>query len=430
MRSVAWLALFSAAVLAPLGVAVSVRSAGGSSLSFTAAFGAALGWLAFGLLSVEFGLVSRIRAAAAWFGSDALLLFHRAMAFAALAFVAAHIAFSSARWPNPLAGSSIDRSGAVAVWAVAALIASSVLRRRACRSYELWLFAHRSLAVVIVVAMLAHAWAALGPDASAPRAVAGLYAGGALVVLAVRRILRPMFRRPWEVVGNRDEGASTRTLVLRAVGHAGLRFEPGQFVWLATARRKLFAQEHPISIASSPMLDDGRTIELAIKALGDWSRDEVPRLRLGDRVRVDGPFGAFSTSAVRAERFVFIAGGVGVTPVRSMLLAMRDRGDRRPATLLFAAHDRTRAMFADELEALQGELDLRVVFVFEEPATGERCERGFVSPEILRRHLPSDLRGVHVFVCGPAPMMDAVESASAELGLPAAQLHTERFDMI
>jgi ferredoxin-NADP reductase len=237
-------------------------------------------------------------------------------------------------------------------------------------------------------------------------------------------------RRSWEVVENRDEGASTRTLVLRAVGHAGLRFAPGQFVWIATRWRGLFAQEHPITVASSPERDGGRTIELAIKELGDWSREVVPSLQPGARVRIDGPFGAFTSDGVPAQRLVLVAGGVGVTPMRSILLAMRDRGDKRPVTLFFAARSRTRAMFADELERLRGELDLQLVFVFEEPAEGERCERGFLTEEVFRRHLPADLRFTHFFVCGPAPMMDAVDRMAAGLGVRSSRVHTERFDMV
>jgi predicted ferric reductase len=307
-----------------------------------------------------------------------------------------------------------------------------VFRRRLRCSYERWQLAHRALAVLVVVTRAAHALARLPPGGQALRATTCALSGAALGLLATQRVLRPLLlrRRPWEVAENRDEGASTRTLVLRAAGHAGLRFAPGQFVWLATPRRGLLREEHPLTIASSPELDGGRTLELAIKALGDWSGTVVPALRPGDRVRIDGPFGAFTSDGVAAERLVFVAGGVGVAPMRSMLLAMRDRGDRRPAVLFFAAHDRSRAMFAGELERLRSALDLELVFVFEAPGPGEACERGLLSAALLRRHLPQDLRATHVFVCGPAPMMAAFERIADELGLPPANVHTERYDLV
>lgn len=430
MRSVAWLATYAALVLAPL--LVSAATSGASSATFAVAFGAALGWAALGLLASEFALVTRVRAAAAAFGSDALLLFHRGMALSALVFVVVHAALLA---PDPLAAwrsGALGRSGVVATAALLGLVASTIARRRLPWSYEAWLLAHRVLAVVVVAAMSAHAWSALAPDETAARWIAALYGALALGLLASQRLLRPwlLSRQPWEVVEVRDEGASTHTLVLRSTSGGAMAFAPGQFVWLATARRGGFAQEHPISIASSPELDSGRTIELAIKELGDWSREVAPALRPGDRVRVDGPFGAFTPDRVAAHRLVLIAGGVGVTPMRSMLLAMRDRGDRRPVTLFFAAHDRSRAMFAHEFETLRGQIDLELVFVFEAPDAGERCERGRVTADLLRRRLPADLRFTHFFVCGPTPMMEAVEEALCELGVPSARMHTERFDMV
>jgi predicted ferric reductase len=430
MRPAVWFALFAAAVLAPL--AIATGSSAGAARGFAAAFGVACGWLAFALFALEFALVTRVRAAAAAFGSDALLFFHRAMALAALGLGLAHVALLAPRLPDPFSSSSLERSGAIALWAAALLIVSSLARRRLRLSYELWLSAHRLLAVTVVVALAWHAWIGLAPDQLAPRAVVLGYAALALGLLSVQRLLRPLVlaRRPWEVVENRDEGASTRTLVLRAVGHDGLRFSPGQFVWIATAWPGIFAQEHPITVASSPELDGGRTLELAIKQLGDWSRDVVPAIRVGERVRVDGPFGAFTPDRVAAQRLVLVAGGVGVTPMRSILLALRDRGDRRPVTLFFAASNRSRAMFVDELERLRDDLELQLVLVFESSDANERCEHGFLSTEIFRRHLPSDLSSAQLFVCGPAPMMDLVERIADELGLRANQVHTERFDVV
>ena len=60
------------------------------------------------------------------------------------------------------------------------------------------------------------------------------------------------------------------------------------------------------------------------------------------------------------------------------------------------------------------------------PHTGHR----FVTVEILSRHLPSGYRRFQYFICGPGPMMDAVESALIELDVPGERVHTERFDMV
>lgn len=430
MRSIAWLFALTVLVVAPLVLAALDRA--GAWSGFGAAFGAALGWIALGLFAVEFALVTRVRAAAAAFGSDALLMFHRAMAFVAIALTVAHVWFVAPGLPDPLARSPLERSGAIALWAAVVLVATSVVRRRLRLSYELWLLTHRLLALVVLGAMAWHALLPLRSTDALTHGIVVTYAALGTLLLAWQRLVRPVLasRRPWELVANRIEAGRTRILVLRAVGHDGMRFAPGQYVWIATRRRGLFAEEHPITIASSPELDGGRSLELAIKDLGDWSGGVVPSLAPGTRVRIDGPYGAFTSDRAPAQRLVLVAGGIGVAPMRSILLAMRDRGDRRPATLFFAAHDRSRAMFSDELRGLERELALRVVFVFEKTHPGDDAEQGWLTLELLRRHLPADLRFTHMFVCGPGPMMDAVDRFAAQLGLPSSHVHTERFDMI
>jgi len=57
------------------------------------------------------------------------------------------------------------------------------------------------------------------------------------------------------------------------------------------------------------------------------------------------------------------------------------------------------------------------------------CETGYVTADVLARHLPSGYRRFQFFICGPDPMMDAAEAALVELGVPAERVHTERFDM-
>jgi ferredoxin-NADP reductase len=127
---------------------------------------------------------------------------------------------------------------------------------------------------------------------------------------------------------------------------------------------------------------------------------------------------------------VFVAGGIGIAPIRSMLLTMRDREDARDAILFYAAHDASRLVFAGELDALAAVLRLRVVYVFEAPPPGWSGERGHITRELLRRHLPAQFRRYHYYVCGPVGMMDAVEASLTSLGVPSAAVETERFHMV
>jgi len=156
----------------------------------------------------------------------------------------------------------------------------------------------------------------------------------------------------------------------------------------------------------------------------------VPALEPGARLWVDGPFGAFTPEQRAAQGYVLIAGGIGISPMRSIITTLRDREDVRPVLLFYAARDASRLAFREEIERLRGQMNLEVVYVFESPGPEWSGERGYVSADVLRRHLPRQYRHFQFFVCGPVPMMDAVEKALRELGVPAGAVQTERFDMV
>lgn len=397
--------------------------------------GVAFGLLGLALLLVQFALVSRLRPVSRPFGSDALMQWHRGMGIAALVFVIVHpLLAPEVTWRawNPFGGPAGPQAGAIAFWATAAIVVSSMWRRRLRLGYEVWRAAHLLLALLVAAAAFWHALA-MGPYSSAPAVrwtLAG-YAGLFAALLVRYRVVRPalLLRRPWEVVANEDIGGSTRLLRVRPSGHGGLRFEPGQFAWILTGASPVVADEHPLSIASSAEPNPEGGVEFAIKALGDWSGRTVPSLAPGRRVWVDGPFGGFTPSA--SDRgLVLVAGGIGIAPMRSILLTLRDRGDRRGVWLFYAASDWSRVVFRDEIERLERELDLSVCFVFEKPDAAWNGERGFITRDILARHLPGDLVELEYFVCGPVPMMDAIEPTLASLGVPSARVHTERFQVV
>jgi predicted ferric reductase len=398
---------------------------------------AALGLLAFALILVQFALVSHVRSMSRPFGTDALVQFHRDMGLLALGFVVAHpVMLNVAGLPwsawNPMTGSLAGRSGALALWAVVALVASTIWRRRLRLSYEVWRITHLTLSIVTATAMLVHVLAVSGYSGTA--AVRVVLWGYVLVfgaVLVGYRFVRPLRlrSRPWTVTSNVDQGASVRTLRLSPDRHAGLAFEPGQFVWLVTGTSPFSLQEHPLSISSSAERPDDGFIELSVKALGDWSGGVVPRLAPGTAVWVDGAFGGFTTEGKAAQGFVLIAGGIGIAPMRSMILTMRDRGDRRHVILFMCAHDESRMPFRDEFARLRTEMNLDVVEVFETPSPDWNGERGHLTPDVLRRHLPVSFQRYHYFVCGPPPMMDAVEAMLLAAGVAPRSIDSERFEV-
>jgi predicted ferric reductase len=436
-RGIVWFGLYVAFVLAPLAIALLVDPID-VPRDFALELGVACGFIAFALICSEFALVSRLRAMSEPFGTDSLMQFHRYMGIAALIFVGVHPllldpgSLELASF-DPFRGSTTNRTGAAAFWVLLLLVTASILRRRLRMSYEAWQITHRLAAVLVALLMLAHVLAVNRyASATSVRATLVVWVAAFLLLLLEYRGLRLLWllRRPWEIVANRNEGGDTRTLRVRPLEHRGLDFSPGQFAWIATGRSPLIGEQHPMSISSSAEPSTDRSLEFSIKAFGDWSGRVVPALAPGARVWIDGPFGSFSTDRVPAQGFVFIAGGIGVTPIRSMLLTMRDRGDRRPAILFYAAHDWSRVVFRAELEALARDIDLKLVWVFEEPEAGWLGERGYITAEVLERHLPAQRKRYQYFVCGPIAMMDSLEELLARAGAPRACIHSERFNVV
>jgi hypothetical protein len=141
------------------------------------------------------------------------------------------------------------------------------------------------------------------------------------------------WRKPWQIIENRVERGDARTLVVKPIGHDGWTFEAGQFAWIKTGRTPLRLGHHPISLSSMGDVPPGGSVASTIKNLGDWSGKEVPALKLGERVWLDGPHGVFTMDCHQAMGFVLIGGGVGITPLYSMLQTMAEREDVRPALL-------------------------------------------------------------------------------------------------
>jgi ferredoxin-NADP reductase len=127
---------------------------------------------------------------------------------------------------------------------------------------------------------------------------------------------------------------------------------------------------------------------------------------------------------------VLVAGGIGVTPMMSMIRTLADRGDKRPVLLLYASKDWESISFREDLERLEARLNLTIVHVLQNPSTGWTGERGYITAEMFKRHLPPPYADHEYFICGPDVMMDAIEKALKSLGVPLSKYHSERYSFV
>jgi predicted ferric reductase len=434
VRGAVWLILYLFFILAPLFALLAGTLP--PTRDFWTEFSVAIGYSGLAMMGLQFGLTARFRYVTDPWGEDVIYHFHRQISLIAVGLVIAHPLILFAVRPELLALlNSIQtpwraRFAAVSIYSLIALVVMALWRAKWNIRYETWHFWHIVLAVVAVAAGLAHmvGWSFYLTDRWKRVLWIGLTIFWIGLLLYVR-IVKPLFmlRRPYRVSEVREERGDTSTLVMHPDGHPGFRFSPGQFGWLTLWGSPFKITGHPFSFSSSAEVTDGR-VEMSIRNLGDFTSgiDKVP---VGRRVYLDGPYGAF-TIGNPADMHVLIAGGVGITPMMSMIRTLADRSDPRPAILFYGSRDWESITFREELEALKARLNLTVVHVLANPSAGWTGEQGFVTADVFKRHLAPPYADHEYFICGPDVMMDAIEKALGEMNVPLSKYHSERYSFV
>lgn len=454
-----WLLLYAGLVTAPLLVLASgLGIAAGSGWWFDFAMG--LGFGSLGVLGGQFLLTARFRRATAPFGVDVVYLFHRWLAVGGLGLVVAHYAILRVRYPDTLEPWMPPRAplhmtaGRASLLLLVLLVASSLWRRRFGMEYDRWRIGHAVMAAAAMALALIHV-RGVGYYTGIfwNRVVIDLFIGSLVAIVAYVRLVKPLFTeaRPYRVLSVRPERGDVWTLTLAPEGHAGMSFMPGQFGWLSLDRAPWKAGEHPFSFSSAPGevgKDDEGKVEMTIKELGDFT-GAVSATEPGTLAYIDGPHGVFCHDLhPKAPGFLFVAGGIGIAPVMSMLRSMAERGDRRPVRLVYGNREWEGVVFRDELLALEDRMDLEVTHVLSDPPEGWQSEDrqpggedrapggedrlravGMPRPELIRQALATLPEGVHAFLCGPPAMSRMAEETLRGAGVPGRRVHFELFEM-
>ncbi len=435
VRGAVWIATYLLFILAPLFALL--LGAHPPARAFSTEFSVAIGYSGLAMMALQFGLTARFRYVTEPWGEDVIYHFHRQISLVAVALVVAHPVILFIARPellvllNSITAPWRARLAALSTYALIALVVMAVWRTKLRLRYETWHLTHLVLAVVAVGAGIAHmvAWSFYLRDPW-KRALWIALTLVALGLLLYVRIFKPLFqlRRPYRISEMRKERGDTWTLVMRPDGHSGFRFRPGQFGWLTVWGSPFKLSAHPFSFSSSAAGTDGG-VAMSIRKLGDFT-SQIHDVPVGRRVYIDGPYGAF-TMGNPADLHVLVAGGVGITPMMSMLLTLADEGDKRPVLLLYGSKTWDEITFREELEALKARLDLTVVHVLENPPEDWTGERGFITAAVFKRHLPPAYANHEYFICGPGVMMDAIESALGdELNVPMSKYHSERYSFV
>ena len=398
--------------------------------------------LGFAALLWSFVLSGRVRAVTDAVGMDRTMRWHQATGLAvSLLLLLAHPflyalpdgpAFMRPDDPTHarvlgLGGASIA-TGLLAWLLLGLLTLTAIGRDRIPYRYETWRAAHGLLAMAVVLLGLHHALSA-GRYSASP-VLAGLWLVlGAMASATLLHVwlIRPfgLVRHPWRIASVRQAALRIWEVVLDPVGHAGLRFQAGQFAWLKLDRGPFARREHPFSIASAP--SEGGRLRFLVKEAGDFTRG-IGALPPGARAFVDGPHGHLVVEERPEPGLAFLCGGVGIAPALAILREEVRRAAPRPMLLVYGNRLASQIVAQEELHGLSAAGRLTVVHVLGEPGPGWAGESGRLDAALIARHCEAPARAGWLFVlCGPPAMLREARRALRRLGVRRAQILEERF---
>lgn len=210
-------------------------------------------------------------------------------------------------------------------------------------------------------------------------------------------------------------------------GFAFTAGQAGEFTILDPPEEDAEGNKRAFSLASAPYEED---LIIATRMRDTAFKRSLKKIPLGSELLMDAPWGELVLHEDVSVPAVFVTGGIGVTPVRSMVLqATRERSPRK-LVLFYANRHPQDAAFLDELMKAEGE-NSNFVFVptmtkADDGSTQWKGETGIIDRAMLERYLDDLTRPVY-YVCGPPEMVSAMQKLLKDAGVKDANVRVEEF---
>lgn len=208
-------------------------------------------------------------------------------------------------------------------------------------------------------------------------------------------------------------------------GHEPLSFWPGQYAAISFRSHGRPTPVRCFSVTTSPASGE---LQFAMRPRGRFTR-RVARLKPGDPVSVQGPFGNFVIDP-SDRSLVLLAAGVGITPFMSMLRSAAETRLDLPITLLYAGRDTRSMPFVDELSELQRQnRNLRVVILVQQGTDDptRQIYNGRLDGHVLQRATDSNSHLHTFFVCGPLNFSKSMQRLLRAQRVPDERIVSEAF---
>jgi predicted ferric reductase len=395
--------------------------------------GKVLGVTAAVLVFFQLLLISRLKFLDRIFSLNRIVAFHRingiAIAFLALLHPILIIAaenftifpFEKRYWPEFL--------GVGVFIFILVLMTTANWRLMFNFAYDKWLRFHRLGTLVAIALMTIHILFVSETFKSGLPHTLVFVAAGINLVLISRLWYRRFFPGKRRFVVSNVELAGKDAYSVDVRPHSGQISDhiPGQFAFITPVSASVPKEEHPFTISSTPSRPDA--LQFVIRSLGDWT-SKINRLKAGETVFIDGPYGLFSHMVSSENKpIIMIAGGIGITPMLSMLRYMADVDDPRRILLIWSNKTKEHILFPEEFKGIENRLQhFHIIHIITRDSGGEN-EIGRLDQTKLEKLLKGWGRKSSVFICGPFEMMKEMTRAVKKIGFSSARVYKEEFKL-
>ncbi|MCE8422618.1 MAG: FAD-dependent oxidoreductase [Candidatus Methanoperedens sp.] len=203
----------------------------------------------------------------------------------------------------------------------------------------------------------------------------------------------------------------------------GFDYDPGQFLFVTILSEGKKITKH-FTISSSPT--EKECIEFTKKITDHEFSVALDRLKIGDRAYLDGPYGDFAFKG-EYPRVGMITGGIGITPLRSMIKYCTDEGMKSRITFLYGNRNQESIVFKEELDHLKKlNQNLRVIHTLSQPDEKWTGRRGHIDVQMVLEEIP-DYEECVFYVCGPPSLVTNSVEILKTLKIQDDMIHKENF---
>lgn len=401
----------------------------------------ALGRLA-GLLAVYFVLLQFVfMGRAVWiekiFGLDKLSSIHRLNGYLSILLIILHPIFITVSYGISNKLNFIDQfidflknypdlfSASLAVILFISIVFLSIYIVRKHLKYETWYFIHL-LTYLAVILAFGHQLK-LGGDFSSNLFTTYwyllyLFVFGNLLFFRFFKPFYNFYKYNFKVKNLVNETESTTSIYIEGKNLQSFKSEAGQFIIVRFLAKGLWWQAHPFSLS---YIQKNNQLRITVRNLGDFT-SKIPSLKIGTKIFIEGPYGGFTAENNPHTKFLFIAGGVGITPIRALIEKTSE--NKSNIVVLYSSKNSTDIIFKSELDQLSQKNNFPIFYIMSDELE-YAGEKGRIDKDKLER-LVKNIQEREVYVCGPKPMIESMKKILQEnFNLKSPQIHYEKFSL-